>query len=173
MCDPVCSLLPNNAQLLQTLGRKVESTLLEPEHREWNLTMSPVSLMWATEWEPMQMNQARGAEVTLQEEAEMWHFPERRWKQPRGQKVDMAFKGCSRQNGDKKTEGFTERMEQPLRWPTVDEISHGYIGCFDMDVSSMDILPIKWSQQEKDPLWPQTYCCKPAEEWGGGGWIWF
>lgn len=45
----------------------------------------------------------------------------------------MAFKGCSRQNGEQKTEGFTERMEQPLTWPSVDVIHHGYIGCFDMD----------------------------------------
>lgn len=81
----------------------------------------------------MPMNQACRAEVTLQEEAEMWHFPERRWKQPRGQKVDMVFKGCSRQNGEKKTEGFTERMEQPPTWPSVDVISHGYISYNDLD----------------------------------------
>lgn len=117
----------------QPAGRTVDSTLLEPEHREWNLTTPPGLLMYVTEWELMQMNQACRVEVTLQEDAEMWHFPERRWKQPHGQKVDMAFKGFSRQNGEKKTEGFTERMEQTLTWPSVDVISHGYIGYYDMD----------------------------------------
>lgn len=56
-----------------------------------------------------------------------------------------AFEGCSRQNGEKKTEDFSERMEQPLTRPSIVVISHDYIGCHDVDGFFY------------------TYCCKPAE----------
>lgn len=43
----------------------------------------------------------------------------------------MAFKGCPQQNAEKKADGFTEMMEQPRAWPSVDVITPACTGCYE------------------------------------------
>lgn len=114
-----------------TFSRKAEWTSLKPEHQWWNLTTSPALLMWVTKWELCRWIKLAQLRLRCRRRQKYDTFQRGAENKPRGQKVDMAFKGCPQQNAEKKADGFTEMMEQPLAWPSVDVITPACTGCYE------------------------------------------
>lgn len=73
----------------------------------------------------------------------------------------MAFQGYAEQNAEK-TVGFTEMMERPLTWPSVDVITPACAGCYDTGCFFHDHLINKMQSAKigatvaSDPLWKSS-----------------